>query len=108
MFLRKNNVVIVIMGMVSIQLRIGVIILYYLCGIIDCRYSQQRFYEFMRSDDRFVVVKDRIQKVEVFFIDEIGMLLKKVFEVVEFVYRLVCGNVYVFGGFQFISVYCFK
>lgn len=62
----------------------------------------------MRSDDRFAAAKDRIQKAEVLFIDEIGMLSKKVFEAVESVYRLVCGNAYAFGGFQFISVYCFK
>lgn len=61
----------------------------------------------MRSDDRFAAAKDRIQKAEVLFIDEIGMLSKKVLEAVESVCRFVRGYAYTFGGLQVIRIYCF-
>lgn len=54
----------------------------------------------MRSDDRFAQAKSRIERAEVLFIDEIGMLSKKVFETVEAICRSVRGNDCTFGGLQ--------
>lgn len=104
---RKNTAVTATTGMASTQLGMGATTLHHWCGIMDCRYSQERLHEPMRSDDRFAAAKDRIQKAEVLFIDEIGMLSKKVFEAVESACRFVRGNAYTFGGLQVIIIYCF-
>ncbi|XP_062600182.1 uncharacterized protein LOC134261804 [Saccostrea cucullata] len=105
---RKNIAVTATTGMASTQLGMGATTLHHWCGIMDCRHSQERLHELMRSDDRFTAAKDRIQKADVLFIDEIGMLSKKVFEAVESVCRFVRGNAYTFGGLQVIASGDFK
>lgn len=62
---RKNTAVTATTGMASTQLGMGATTLHHWCGIMDCRYSQERLHELMRSDDRFAAAKDRIQKAEV-------------------------------------------
>lgn len=70
-------------GMASTQLGMGATTLHHWCGVMDCRFSQEKLQELVRSDDRFAQAKSRIERAEVLFIDEIGMLSKKVFETVE-------------------------
>lgn len=63
---RKNTAVTATTGMASTQLGMGATTLHHWCGIMDCRYSQERLHELMRSDDRFAAAKDRIQKQKFF------------------------------------------
>lgn len=92
-------------GMASTQLGMGATTLHHWCGVMDCRFSQEKLQELMRSDDRFAQAKSRIERAEVLFIDEIGMLSKKVFETVEAICRSVRGNDCTFGGLQVSNMF---
>lgn len=47
MSLRKNTAVTATTGMASTQLGMGATTLHHWCGIMDCRYSQERLHEVM-------------------------------------------------------------
>lgn len=87
-------------GMASTQLGLGATTLHHWCGIMDCRYSEEKMQELIMNDDKFAAARGRIVKADVLFIDEIGMLSRKVFEMAESVCRYVRNNDRVFGGIQ--------
>lgn len=86
--------------MASTQLGMGATTLHHWRGIMDCRYSEEKLHELMMNDDKFAAASGRIMKTDLLFIDEIGMLSRKVFEMVESVCRFVHDSDRVFGGIQ--------
>ncbi|OWF37038.1 hypothetical protein KP79_PYT02360 [Mizuhopecten yessoensis] len=83
--------------MASLQLEHGATTIHHWAGILDCRHTHDELMTLFDSDDRFQAAKTRILKANTLVIDEIGMMSKTVFEMVEFVCRYVRGNTSVFG-----------
>ena len=87
-------------GMASTQLGIGASTLHHWCGVMDGRYSSNQIYELMLNEGSYGGAKNRILVADVLFIDEIGMLSLKMFDLIESVCRMVRGNDRMFGGIQ--------
>ena len=70
-------------------------------GLSDGRYNNSDMLKKM-SDDNFHDVKERIERLEVLFIDEISFLSRHVLEMIETICRHVCQEPIPFGGIQVI------
>lgn len=87
--------------MASMQLGIkGASTIHHWSGIQDGRFSNDKLVELFKNDDNFASAKKRIEACECLIIDEISMLSKKIFEMLEFVCRHVKQNNLCFGGIQ--------
>ncbi|CAC5359816.1 PIF1 [Mytilus coruscus] len=76
--------------------------LYHWSGILDGRYIIDQMKELYDHDDRFADAKLRIEQTECLMIDEISMLYRKIFELLESICRHVRRNENMFGGIQVI------
>ena len=94
-------------GMASLQLGTGSTTLHHWAGILDGRYGHVKLSELLQHDDSFADPRRRILTTHTLIIDEISMLSKKIFEMVEFVCRKVKDNNKVFGGLQVFKKKCY-
>ncbi|MES9879373.1 MAG: AAA family ATPase [Sedimenticola sp.] len=89
-------------GMASTQLGPDAITVHHWAGILDGRHGPETLAELFDNDDNFVAARSRIQETECLIIDEISMLSKRTFELIEFVCRHVRQEDKAFGGLQVI------
>jgi hypothetical protein len=54
-------------GMASIQLGMGATTLHHWCGVMDCRYTNEKLRELLTNDDNAGAAKQRIPSSQVFF-----------------------------------------
>ena len=71
-------------------------------GLLDGRYHNEEITTKIINEERFLHVKERLQKVECIIIDEISMLSLKTFLQIEYILRGVKQNSLPFGGVQII------
>ena len=89
-------------GMASMQLEMGASTQHHWSGILDGRYSHEKLAE-QYDNDKFASAKRRISSSDCLVIDEISMLSRKIFEMLEFACRHVKNNNLCFGGMQVIA-----
>jgi hypothetical protein len=90
-------------GMASLQLGFQATTLHHWAGIGDGRYSCDDLKDLLDNDDKFVSARSRIASAQCLIIDEISMLSRRTFEMLEFVCRHVKQNNLCFGGLQVMS-----
>ncbi|XP_045177826.2 uncharacterized protein LOC123537946 [Mercenaria mercenaria] len=89
--------------MASLQLGMRASTLHHWAGIGDGRHSFEKLTELFDNDDNYASARQRIVSPECLVIDEISMLSKRVFEMVEYVCRHVKRSDLCFGGMQVIG-----
>ncbi|XP_053379045.1 ATP-dependent DNA helicase PIF1-like [Mercenaria mercenaria] len=89
--------------MASLQLGMRASTLHHWAGIGDGRHSFEKLTELFDNNDNYVSARQRIVSAECLVIDEISMLSKRVFEMVEYVCRHVKRSDLCFGGMQVIG-----
>lgn len=96
----RNVAVTATTGMASLQLGFQASTLHHWSGIRDGRYTYDELRDLLDNDDMFVSARSRIESAQSLIIDEISMLSRRTFEMLEFVCRHVKQNNLCFGGLQ--------
>ncbi|XP_067656502.1 uncharacterized protein [Haliotis asinina] len=105
----KKVAVTALTGIASLQYgEVGGQTIHHWCGYMDGRYSATELEDLLLQSDVFHDAKDNILTTEVLIIDEVGMMSRKMFEVIENVCGAIRKDKRPFGGIQVIASGDFK